>query len=211
MTRDLRILIVDDHSLLLDALELYLKPLAEPLQVWRATSMFQALSIRDTVRHFDLVLLDLRMPDMDGLEGMRHLREQDPNLRVVIMSGDDTPETVKTVMDAGANGFIPKTLRGPAFQTAISRVLAGGRYVPEGPELHPAPSTAGAQIHLTDREREVLVQLVDGQPNKEIARRLGIEVVTVTMHLGKVYRKLGVTGRTQAVRRAIELHLPQAS
>lgn len=207
----LQILIVDDHALLIDALEIYLKPLAEPLRLWRASSMLQALSIRDNVSHFNLVLLDLHMPDMDGIEGLRRLRENDPELPIVIISGDDAPETVNAVMAAGANGFIPKTLKGPAFQAAISRVLAGERYIPEGVELHPTPFQVEAKLHLTPRERDVLMKLIDGQSNKEIARAINVEPSTVALHLTHLYRKLNVTSRAQAIRRAFDLGLAAAS
>jgi len=205
-----QILIVDDHALLIDALEIHLKQLAPPVRLWRATSMLQALSLREKSGPIHLALLDLHMPDMDGLAGMRRLRETDPDLPVVIMSGDDSPETVHAVLEAGARGFIPKTLRGPAFQDAIRRVLAGERYVPDHIELHPSAPQVEARLHLTAREHDVLMKLVDGQSNKEIARAIDVEPSTVALHLTNLYRKLQVTSRAQAIRRAFDLGLTAA-
>lgn len=205
-----QILIVDDHALLIDALEIHLQQLARPMRLWRATSMLQALSLREKAGPIDLALLDLHMPDMDGLEGMRRLRESTPDLPVVIMSGDDSPETVHAVLAAGASGFIPKTLKGSAFQEAIRHVLAGERYVPDSIELHPPAPQVEARLQLTAREHDVLMKLVDGQSNKEIARAIDVEPSTVALHLTHLYRKLQVTSRAQAIRRAFDLGLTAA-
>lgn len=208
-TETLRILIVDDHTLVTDMLELFLGQLPQPVRVFKATSMLQALAMVRTTDRLDLALLDLRMPDMDGLAGLRHLRTEYPDLPVAIMSGDASAETVGEALAAGASGFIPKTIGGPAILEALRLVLAGERYVPADlPAASPPDEASLKRDHgLSRREREVLAHLVDGRSNKEIARELGIEVVTVTLHLSHIYRKLKVNGRTQAVRRALELRL----
>jgi two-component system, NarL family, nitrate/nitrite response regulator NarL len=204
----LRILIVDDHTLIADMLELFLGQLDQAVRVFKATSMPQALALARAAGGLDLAVLDLHMPDMDGLAGLRHLRAEYPDLPIAIMSGDATAEAASNAMAAGANGFIPKTIGGPAILRALRQILAGERYTLTEQNTAPRPSAdATADLGLSPRERDVLAQLTEGLPNKEIARRLGIEVVTVALHLTHIYRKLGVNGRTQAVRRALELHL----
>ena len=207
----LQILIVDDHTLVTDMLELFLGQLPQPVRVFKATSMLQALAMVRATDRLDLALLDLRMPDMDGLAGLRHLHAEYPDLPIAIMSGDASAETVRDALANGANGFIPKTMGGPAILEALRLILAGERYIPtELPAtLRPDDASLKPDHRLSRREREVLAHLVDGRSNKEIARELGIEVVTVTLHLSHIYRKLKVNGRTQAVRRALELRLDQ--
>lgn len=206
----MQLLIVDDHALLLDALEIHLGMLGQPLRVWKATSMPQALAIGETVEDLDLAILDLYMPDMDGISGMQRLREKHPDLPVVIISGDESPETVRAAMNAGASGFIAKSMKREAMQDALRRVLAGERVVPDGGNAPPVLRGPEMDLNLTPREQDVLAKLVEGQSNKEIARGLQVEASTVALHLTHLYRKLGVTGRGQAISRALNLGIAPA-
>lgn len=209
----LHVLIVDDHTLIADMLEVFLAQLGASVRISKATTVLQALSLAQAAGDLNLALLDLRMPDMDGIAGLRSLRRDRPDLPIAIMSGDATLETVQQAMDAGANGFIPKTIGGAAILHALRLILAGERYFPTDLRAtEPAVAPTGinedsARTVLSPRERDVLAQLMEGRPNKEIARELGIEVVTVTLHLSHIYRKLGVSSRTQALRRALDLGL----
>jgi two-component system, NarL family, nitrate/nitrite response regulator NarL len=206
----LHVLIADDHALIADMLELFLGQLGRPLRVSKATTMPQALAMASAADDLNLALLDLNMPGMDGIAGLRHLRQHKPDLPIAILTGQGTPDALREAMALGASGFIAKTMGGPAILEAIRRILAGERYLPDS--LGPGESERGDEKAspgpaLSPREREVLSVLIEGCSNKEIARQLGIEVVTVTLHLGNIYRKLRVTGRTQAVRRALDLRL----
>ncbi len=207
----LHVLIVDDHTLIADMLELFLRQLGDTVRVSKATTVPQALAQAAAADDLSLALLDLHMPDMDGLAGLRLLRQERPDLPVVIMSGDATLEAAHQAMDAGASGFIPKTSGGQAILHALRLVLAGERYLPPDLQDGGSASSSGQDskpgVALSPREREVLFQLTAGRSNKEIARALDIEVVTVTLHLSRIYRKFGVATRTQAVRRAIDLRL----
>jgi DNA-binding NarL/FixJ family response regulator len=203
----MRILLADDHDLVRDTIEEFLKRLADDLQVHHAATLPQAL---DVVRHaadLDLVLLDLRMPGMNGLAGLKAVQAESGSVPIVILSAETDPETIRNALQAGAAGFVPKTMRGTTLLNALRLVLAGERYIPDILLAEPAADAgAGDQglAALTRRERDVMRLLVEGLPNKEIGRRLKIEVVTVALHLRSIYRKLGVSSRTQAVRMALE-------
>jgi DNA-binding NarL/FixJ family response regulator len=206
----MRILLADDHDLIRDTIEEFLKRLAENLQVDHAATLPQALDVVRRTSDLDLILLDLRMPGMNGLAGLKAVQAESGSVPIVILSGETDPETIRNALQAGAAGFVPKTMRGTTMLNALRLVLAGERYVPDALLAAPAADAdaAAGGDHglgaLTRREREVMRLLVEGLPNKEIGRRLKIEVVTVALHLRSIYRKLGVASRTQAVRMALE-------
>lgn len=205
----MRILLADDHDLVRDTIEEFLKRLAENLKVYHAATLSQALDVLRQTGDLDLILLDLRMPGMNGLAGLKSVQAESGGVPIVIVSGETDPETIRRALQGGAAGFVPKTMRGTTMLNALRLVLAGERYVPDILLAEPAAgadAAAGDQglASLTRREREVMRLLVEGLPNKEIGRRLKIEVVTVALHLRSTYRKLGVASRTQAVRMALE-------
>ncbi|MGH6928738.1 MAG: response regulator, partial [Dongiaceae bacterium] len=204
----MRILLADDHDLVRDTIEEFLKRLAEDLQVHHAATLSQALDVVRSAADLDLILLDLRMPGMNGLAGLKSVQAESGSVPVVILSGEADPKTIRNALQAGAAGFVPKTMRGTTLLNALRLVLAGERYIPDVLLAEPAADDGadGDQglASLTRRERDVMRLLVEGLPNKEIGRRLKIEVVTVALHLRSIYRKLGVASRTQAVRMALE-------
>jgi DNA-binding NarL/FixJ family response regulator len=205
----MRILLADDHDLIRDTIEEFLKRLDEDLQVVHAATLPQALEHIRKADALDLILLDLRMPGMNGLAGLKSVQALS-GVPIVILSGETNPDIIRNALQAGAAGFLPKTMRGTAMLNALRLILAGERYVPDILVTgQPAPAEEGAgggpgPASLTQREREVMGLLVQGLSNKEIGHRLGIEVVTVALHLRSIYRKLGVSSRTQAVRLAME-------
>jgi DNA-binding NarL/FixJ family response regulator len=206
----MRILLADDHDLIRDTVEEFLKRLTDDLQVLHAATLPHALDLLRKAGDLDLVLLDLRMPGMNGLAGLKILRAESGHVPIVILSAETDPETIRSALQAGAAGFVPKTTRGTTMLNALRLVLAGERYVPDilltesSPQADKTAESDQVLARLTRREREVMRLLVEGLPNKEIGRRLKIEVVTVALHLRSIYRKLGVTSRTQAVRMALE-------
>ncbi|HUN51356.1 MAG TPA: response regulator transcription factor [Candidatus Sulfotelmatobacter sp.] len=207
----IRLLIADDHVLLTDMLEAHLKKLGPEVQIEKAINLAETLTFANGEASFDLVILDLRMPGMNGLAGMKAVRKHFPGIPIAVMSGEATAENAKNAYDAGAIGFIPKTIGGRAMLNAVQLMLSGERYFPVGLSDAAAagrPVAAGAALQgiaaLTARERDVLRLLVSGSPNGEIGRKLGIETVTVALHLRNIYRKLGVESRTQAVKLCME-------
>lgn len=207
----MRILLADDHDLLRDTLEVFLQRLDPEIQVVHARSFPEALERAAQAGRLDLILLDVRMPGMNGLAGLDAMRQRYPEVPVVVMSGDVSRELVFDALGAGAAGFIPKAMGGKAMLNALQLVLSGQRYVPDivlssgQPWADAAPGASGGPLgRLSRRERDVMSLLTKGYSNKEIAKELRIEAVTVALHLSSIYRKLGVGNRTQAVKLAMQ-------
>jgi DNA-binding NarL/FixJ family response regulator len=202
----MRILLADDHDLLRDSLELLLQRLEPGLQVIHAASLPEALTKAAAEAPIDIIMLDVNMPGMNRLAGVDAMTRAMPNVPIVVISGQFSNELAMDALRAGAAGFIPKTMAGKAMLSALQLVLSGERYIPRmvlenDGESVPGDSTTQT---LSRREREVLRHLAGGLSNKEIARRLEVETVTVAVHLSSIYRKLGAANRTQAVRIALE-------
>lgn len=198
----MRLLIADDHDLLRDALRTHLEQASPGTEVHGAGSVDAALALLASHPDIDLLLLDLRMPGMNGLDGLSRIRAAHPTIKVALMSGEAGPGDVRAALARGALGFLPKTLPGEAMVDAVRRLAAGETFVPEG--LLEAESTREGH-DLTRREREVLEFLLKGLSNKEIARSLDLEEVTVKLHVRGLCRKLHAKNRTQAALRAVEL------
>lgn len=204
----MRLLIADDHDLLRDALRSHFEREAPGTAVQGVGTVSEALKVLDDGEPFDILLLDLRMPGMNGLNGLVRLRERYPSLKIALMSGEAKNEDIRLAMAHGAVGFLPKTLPGSVLLQAVQRMAAGEQFLPDNlPES--AISTDGNALNstFTRREREVLDFLLKGQSNKEIARALELEEVTVKLHIRGLCRKLGAKNRTQAAMRAVELGL----
>ena len=234
----MRILLVDDHTLFRDALVQYLERAEPGIELTVAKDFYEAETILSKNSQYDLVLLDFRMPGMNGHDGLRTLKAVYPDLRIALMSGVAEPDDVSTAMDIGAVGYFPKTLSGKALLQAIQLVLSGQRFMPLDENNRMMPSYYSDQtnevgvdgqadrgvtddvgskhvrqvrttndIKLTPRENEVLTYLMKGASNKEIARNLDLQEVTVKLHVRGICRKLNVKNRTQAAMHAKELGL----
>ena len=204
----MRFVIADDHDLVREMVATAVRQLANDVDVLHAGSFARAMELARTAEAIDLILLDLRMPGMNGLAGLKAIREVLPDVPVVILSGEADPDTVRNALKLGAAGFIPKTMRVAAMLGALRLILSGERYLPPEVMQDAAPGEKAARPGfeaLTPREREVLSELVKGHANKEIGRNLRVEEVTVALHLRSIYKKLGVGSRTQAVRIALRL------
>ena len=208
----MHVVLADDHRLVADALILYLTKLRSDIEVTRAGNFEDAMERISESTDLDFVILDMAMPGMDGLDGLKLMRAQFPDLTIVMLSGVASPQDVREALDQGAAGFIPKHLSGEVMLGALELILSGGTYVPamalaEGS----AEALAGAQglaadnalTALTPREREVVSLLIEGRSNKSIARRFGVTPNTVAYHVKGVFRKLDAHNRTQVVAAAI--------
>ncbi len=192
-----RVLVVDDHALLRTGVaniinqEPDLRVIAEAANGREAVETYRALRP-------DIVLMDLRMPVMEGVEAIRQIRAFDPQARVVVLTTYDADEDIARALEAGAKAYILKDIAAAALVSCIHHVLDGRTYL--------APAAAAklaervTQVQLTPRELTALRLMADGQSNKEIAQSLGISERTVKTHLGHLFEKLGVTSRTEAVR-----------
>jgi len=205
----MRVLIADDHPMVRDALARTMHELEPTAEVQQAGD-FDTLLRLAVEEPADLVLLDLNMPGMGGIAGLQRLRARLPTMPVVVASGQDDAATIRAVLAAGAAGFIPKSERPEVLLGALRLVLAGGVYVPPRSLDAPPPAAASpavAAAMLTPRQRDVLRAMSHGQPNKLIARELGLTEGTVKIHIAAILRALQARNRTEAVVRARELGL----
>lgn len=213
----MRILLADDHSLFREGLLHVLKDLGTDPDVIQAADYPEALETAARNPDLDLALLDLNMPGMDGLTGVRTFRTQFPLIPVIVLSASESLDDVKQALDAGVLGYIPKSSTAPVMLSAIKLVLAGGVYLPSlllGHEGAPTEATRPAvplpkrgTRGLTERQLQVLALLAEGKPNKVIARTLDITEGTVKIHLVAIFQTLGVRNRTEAVIAAQEMDL----
>lgn len=194
-----KVLLVDDHLFLRDALaEVMLRSFPE-VEVFQVGTLQAAHAFLGEHTDLDLVLLDLSLPDGDGLMALPALRRATPAW-IVVMSADDRIESVNAALDGGAAGYLPKTLGVDEMLAALRLVLDGGVYVPAR-AIGAAPDAApqGPEPRLSPRQREVLALLVAGAANKLIARELDIGEATVKSHVAAIFEEFGVTSRTQVV------------
>jgi len=188
-----RILVVDDHPLYREGMVSALRAQLPGLEVLGAGSAEEGLRVLESNPETDLVLIDLRLPGMDGFGALAAYAARFPTVSRVLISGQDGAEIVRRAFDAGASGFIPKSLSVDQVTAAIRRVLDGGVFVPAQGE---GPSANG---NLTLRQLEVLRLLGEGYTNKEIARSLDITERTAKAHVAAIFEVLGADNRTQAV------------
>ena len=208
----MNILLADNHTMVRQALKFYLEELDSSVSVKEVGSLTEALEVSPGASNLDLVLLDFKMPGMNGLAGLDAAFEHFPGIPIVILSGVINWRIALHAMDAGAAGVIPKDLGAYAMMNALKLVLAGEKYIPsmilngiEGGRFGSSEGDEGALRSLTGRQREVLTLLTQGMPNKRIAQALGVQEVTVKLHLSKVFKKIGAANRTDAVRIAMDL------
>jgi len=200
-------LIVDDHPLFVDALAMTLKAVAGISHIETADRLETALARLDLLPAFDVVVLDLNLPDVNGLDGLIRLRASLGAVPVVVVSSLADNRVIGAALRAGAAGFIPKHSRREVFRAAFDAIRDGRGYVPEGftPQTDPtAPASqreeAIARLSLLTRQQAKILQLIcEGRLNKQIAYDLTIAETTVKAHVTAIMRKLGVQSRTQAV------------
>ncbi|MFG6487073.1 response regulator [Roseateles sp. BYS78W] len=201
----MKVLLVDDHRLLADALSGLIEARFPACTVEHAASLAEALARLD--ERTGLVLLDLGLPDASGLEAVQAVRAHAPEVRIVVLSADDRPETVQAAIELGASGFVPKQADSRLLIQALSATLQGGVTLPPTLLATWPAATPEPAVELTPRQLDVLRLLVEGQSNKLICRSLGLSESSVKTHLEAVYRRLGVASRTQAVVAAARLGL----
>jgi DNA-binding NarL/FixJ family response regulator len=207
----MNILLIDDHVLFREGLKFLLRSLDAALEVDEAGDCAGALE-HAARRGYDLVLLDLKMPGVAGLDALAALREAIPAAPLVVLSGEDSAGVVRAAIEGGAMGFIPKSSTPEVLIQALRLVLARGVYLP--PAVLDAaaepPSGSGSEAALrglTSRQADVLRCVIQGKSNKVIARELDVSEGTVKAHLSSVLRAFGARSRTEAVYAAAKLGL----
>ena len=190
----MRLLVADDHDLVRETIALFLE--AEGMtEVVSVDTLDAALAATAESGGFDLVLLDYNMPGMNGLAGLERMIEANKNRPVAILSGTASPQVANEAIAAGAAGFIPKTMGSKSMLSAIRFMAAGETFLPFNFMQQTTKKTVG---NLTERETEVLRGLGEGKSNKEIARDLDLQEVTIKLHVKTLCRKLNAKNRTQA-------------
>jgi DNA-binding NarL/FixJ family response regulator len=188
----MKILVVDDHTLIREALRGVLQELKPEAGVIDASSCREALQLAQAnAGELDLVLFDLGLPDGDGFDTLRELRDLYPAVAIVVLSASKDRDSVTKALDLGALGFIPKSASRAVMVSALQLVFAGGIYVP--PEISPS------ELGLTERQIDVLALMMQGKSNKAVCRELDLAEATVKNHITAILRALKVTNRTEAV------------
>jgi DNA-binding NarL/FixJ family response regulator len=204
----MKILHADDHPMFREGLRFFLKLLDPQVVILEASNFQAALDKLALEGPVDLLLLDLQMPGTGELEGFFAIRRRYPALPIVIVSGVNDTRLLRTLLEGGARGFIPKFASSEMLMDGLRKVLAGEVFVPDTLFLPAAsPSRDGEAGLLTDRQLQILPLLADGMPNKRIADALGVTEGTVKQHLKELFRRLSARNRTQAVNEARRLGL----
>lgn len=207
------IIVADDHPLFRGALKQALSGIFAELSVIEAGTLEEAVQALSGQGDIDLVLLDLKMPGVSGFSGLTFLRSQHPAVPIIVVSGVDDSATIRTCMEFGAAGYIPKTTPIDVMNKAIRSVLAGGTWTPPDIPLGElADKETGDLIRrlasLTPQQMRVLTMLSEGLLNKQIAYELSVSEATVKAHVSAILMKLNVESRTQAVIAASKLEIP---
>ena len=196
----LKLLIADDHQLMLEGIRLALADAPDIEIVGETSSGAQVLPLVGQTSP-DVVLLDLRMPGMDGLRCLESLRQRHPAVKTVVLSGSDEPELIEAAFQRGATAFILKRIDPVDLAPVIRQALDGNVFSPVDAR---AAAIDVPDAGLTQREADILKALAGGLSNKQIARQFWLSEQTIKFHLTNIYRKLEVGSRTEAVRHAYE-------
>jgi len=197
MTRKATVLLVDDHALLRTGVANIINQEADLEVIAEAGDGIEAIDAYAR-HHPDVILLDLRMPRMEGVEVVRQIRERDPRARVIILTTYDTDDEIERALKAGAKAYVLKDISADDLVGCIRAVLAGRTYI--APAAAAKLAEGVTRVQLTPREMATLRLMADGKANKEIATALDISERTVKTHLGHLFEKLGVTSRTEAIK-----------
>jgi DNA-binding NarL/FixJ family response regulator len=210
---DIRVLVVDDHAILRDGIRSLLERQAGITVVGEASNGQEALVGVGELQP-DIVLMDVAMPGMDGLEATRRIRETHPEVKVLILTQHDNREYIEPLLQAGASGYVLKRSGGREVVMAIRQVYEQGAFLEPSVArqvlqdyTRAARRDEAAVLHLTEREREVLKLVVEGKSNKEIARILVISPKTVSVHRSNIMSKFGVHNSVELVRYVMQHNL----
>lgn len=200
-TRKIRIMVVDDHFVVRVGLRGSIDLETDMTVTWEASNGEQAIALYRKHQP-DLVLMDLKLPDLTGIEITRAIRNEFPNAAIIILSTHEGEEDIYQAFQAGAKGYLVKTTAREELMGAIRAAAVGERYI--SPAIGARLAERMARTDLTARELQVLGLIAKGKSNKEIAAELFIAEVTVKLHVGHLLNKLGVHDRTQAATTALQ-------
>ena len=224
----MRLLLVEDHQLFSGGLKFLLAEIDSNINYTTVGTLALALQAQGP---FDLILLDLHLPDTHGLNGLHTIREVFDSTPVIMLSGEENTDVIRMAIAGGAMGFVPKAATPQVLIAAMRLILVGGTYLPphafaawpatpartdalvpdEGQAAHHAGAGGIEVARLTARQLEVLMKAVQGKPNKVIARETDLAEGTVKAHLSAAFRLINVSNRTEAVFKAAQLGLKPPS
>jgi len=202
----LRLLVVEDHALVREGLLQTLHKLSPRLKLFEAEDAEGALHVVEKEKEFDLVLLDLMLPGMNGMAMLTVMRKRFPAVPVLVISALGDAETVRRAMRQGASGFVPKSSSGEVLLDAVRRVLDGELYLPaylrdsaNAEQMDDSKRDPTGTYGLTAAQLRVLDLLKQGKSNREIGELLGLTEGTVKLHVSKIFKALKVSSRAQAL------------
>jgi DNA-binding NarL/FixJ family response regulator len=213
----IKVLLVDDHALFRDGMRYVLQQLADEVEILDTGNFNEALQLVQNHPDIDLALLDLNMPDSEGVPSLQHFHQRFPDIPLVVVSGSEQRDDIEDVMNLGAMGFISKMSASKVMLSALQMVLDGGVYVPPqllqhavakldaGQALSDKRSQRANKYGLTPRQSEVLQLMGAGLSNKDISRQLDLAEGTVKIHIAAIYQALHVGTRLDAVNAARRL------
>ncbi|MDV4167270.1 response regulator transcription factor [Rhodovulum sp. FJ3] len=211
-------LVIDDHPLFCDALALTLKSIVPSGEIRTADRLEAALEDLQNATRPDVILLDLNLPDVNGLEGLMRLKAIAPRVPVIVVSSMADNRMISNTLKAGASGFVPKHSQRTVFRDAFEKISRGEVYTPEGyigthggGAEAPGDDALTRLSSLTNQQARILQLICEGKLNKQIAYDLSIAETTVKAHVTAIMRKLGVQSRTQAVLVAQEASFASAA
>ena len=200
------ILVIDDHPLYCDALTSTLERIFRTRDVRSATNLGEGLGLVGPRFMPDLVMLDLRLPDVTGVSGLLKVKAAMPDVPVLMISADSSDHTIEALLSAGAVGFVPKDASHKVLQSALAHVAEGRKFLPPGYVPAAAPSAKNQSVQqiaqkiadLTPQQSRIMRLICAGKPNKQIAYELSLAEATVKAHITALLRRLDVQNRTQA-------------
>ena len=198
-----RVLIVDDHPMVTEGIQAILESYDDITVVGTLGNGQEAVDRANELAP-DVILLDLNMPGLSGLNATEMILEERPQTRILILSMHDSPEYISTALSHGARGYILKDVPTDEIKTAIETVMAGGEYLCTGAKGALKPKISDGREALTSREQTILLELAQGQSNKDVAKTLNISVRTVETHRKNIKRKLGISSTAGLTRYAME-------
>lgn len=198
---EIRVLVVDDHPLMRVGIAAIIDESSDMCTVGQAGNGTEAVRLFSELRP-DIVVMDLKLPGLSGVEAIRSIRRKDPDACVIVLTTYEGDEDIHQALEAGARGYIIKGMSHEVLMEGLRRVRQGRRFVPA-----PVAQILQSRVpdsNLSPREREVLELIVGGKSNKEISEELGISQATVKTHIRLIFGRMGVSDRTQAAVAALQ-------
>jgi two-component system NarL family response regulator len=200
---NVRVLIVDDHPMVTEGIQSILESYDDITVVGALNNGREAIDQVCALAP-DVILMDLNMPEISGINATEMILEKCPDTRILILSMHNSPEYINTALSHGAKGYVLKDVPTDEIKTAIETVMAGKQYLCTGAKTSLSPRTADGREPLTGREQTILLELAQGKTNKDVAASLNISVRTVETHRNNIKRKLGISSTAGLTRYAME-------